>query len=209
MIVQPTFLIPPEIEIGLLSGDLVRYGGVVRDSAGRLVVHLKELPPPEKVVEEVVRRSLSIKNPWVVAGAGALLVVAVGGGVVLAVKNRRKSAEPEVPKCVEQYNQSLKTYLEAIGTGGLGSELIGRLIKDLDAVKEYADEGEYATVVAFSTEQLETLTNLVVDYTTRLAESNGIVLDEPQPATDGDGGNVVVDLRRYLEIQKRIFDEGA
>lgn len=60
MIVQPTFFIPPEIEIGLIAGELVRHGGVIRDSAGRLVVHLKEIATPENVAEQVVRRSLSI-----------------------------------------------------------------------------------------------------------------------------------------------------
>jgi len=208
MIVQPTFFIPPEIEIGLIAGELFRYGGVIRDSAGRLVVHLKEIPTPDNVAEEVVRGSLSIRNPWVLPGAGALLVVAVGGGVVLAMKNRKQYAEPGVPKCVNQYKQTLKTYLEAIRTGDLDSELIDRLITDFEAVKEYANSGQDATI-GFSAEQLETLTKLVVDYTTELAKANAIELEVPPEATEGEVSNVVVDLRRYLELQKRIFDEGA
>ena len=208
MIVQPTFYIPPEIAAGLLSGDFIRYGGVVRDTAGRLVVHLREVPTPENAVEEVAKRAAaSIKNPWVAVAAGALILVAVGGAVVLAVKSQKKDAKPEVPECVKQYNGSLRTYLEAIRAGRLDVETIDRLIADLDAVMAYAEVSD--TAVAFSAEQLETLTKIVIEYTTRLAEANEIVLDEPEPVAAGAEGNVVVDLRRYLEVQRRIFDEAA
>lgn len=208
MIVQPTFFIPPDVATGLLSGDFIRYGGVVRDTAGRLVIHLKEIPTPEKAVEEVAKRAaMSIKNPWVALGAGVLMLVAVGGGVLLAVKSRKKDANPEVPECVKQYNESLRTYLEAIRTGSLEAETIDRLIADLDAVKAYAEGGD--ATVAFSAEQLETLTKVVVEYTTKLAEANQIELDEPEQVAAGAEGNVLVDLRRCLEVQKLIFDEAA
>lgn len=208
MIVQPTFFIPPDVATGLLSGDFIRYGGVVRDTAGRLVIHLKEIPTPEKAVEEVAKRAAtSIKNPWVALGDGVLMLVAVGGGVLLAVKSRKKDANPEVPECVKQYNESLRTYLEAIRTGSLEAETIDRLIADLDAVKAYAEGGD--ATVAFSAEQLETLTKVVVEYTTKLAEANQIELDEPEQVAAGAEGNVLVDLRRCLEVQKLIFDEAA
>lgn len=161
-------------------------------------------------MEEVAKRAAaSLKNPWVAIGAGVLILVAVGGGVVLAVKSQGKGKDPkpEVPECVKQYNESLMTYLEAIRTGSLDTETIGRLITDLDAVKAYAEGSE--TTVAFSAEQLEVLTKVVVEYTTKLTEANEIELDEPEQAAAGAEGNVVVDLRRYLEVQKRIFDEAA
>lgn len=208
VIVQPTFYIPPDIATGLLSGDFIRHGGVVRDTAGRLVTHLKEISAPEKAVEEVAKRAdTSIKNHWVVLGVGVLTLVAVGGGVVLAVKKRNKDVQPEVPECVQNYNESLRAYLEAIRTGSLDADIIDRLIADLDAVRAYGEE--YDTTVAFSAEQLATLTNAVVEYTSKLAEVNAIELDEPELPTEDSEGGVVVDLRRYLEVQKRIFDEAA
>jgi hypothetical protein len=208
VIVQPTFYIPPDIATGLLSGDLIRYGGVVRDTAGRLVVHLNEVPTPERTAQEVARVAVKgIKNPWVAVGAGMLIVMAVGGGVVLAVKRRKKDAKPEVPECVTHYNESLKTYLEAIHTGSLDPEIIDRLISDLDAVKSEAEESD--TNIAFSTEQLETLTEVVVGYTTKLAEANAIELDAPGQVAEGAMNNVLADLRQYLEVQKRIFEEAA
>lgn len=42
-VTQVTFDIPPLIQQGLQNGTLVRYGGVVRDTAGHIVTHLKEI----------------------------------------------------------------------------------------------------------------------------------------------------------------------
>ncbi|MGC0274864.1 hypothetical protein ACO0LV_17920 [Pseudactinotalea sp. Z1739] len=208
MIVQPTFYVPSEIAAGILSGELVRYGGVVRDTAGRLVTHLKEVPTPEKVVEEVAKRAaLSLKNPWVAVGAGVLTLVAVGGGVVLAVKKRKKDAELDVPECVQNYNRSLRVYLEAIQNGRLDADIIDRLIADLDTVVAYGDEGD--TTVAFSPDQLATLTRIVLEYTSELAKVNDIELDEAEKPSEDSEGGVVVDLRRYLQVQRRIFGEVA
>ena len=59
MIIQPTFYIPPDIAAGLLSGEFIRYGGVVRDAAGRLVTHLKEVSIP-KPSEEAAAAAFSL-----------------------------------------------------------------------------------------------------------------------------------------------------
>lgn len=206
MIVQPTFYIPPDIANGLLSGEFIRYGGVVRNTAGQFVTHLKEIPTPEKAVEEVANRGAAgIKTPWVRVGVGVLTLMAVGSGIVVAVSKRKKKAKPEVPECVQKYNDSLRAYLEAIHTGSLDADILERLIMDLDAVMSYGEAGD--TTVAVSAEQLATLTRVVVEYTGKLAEANAIELDE-QPVEDSEGG-AVVGLRRYLEVQKRIFNEAA
>jgi len=208
VIVQPTFHVPPDIAAGLLSGDFIRYGGVVRDTAGRLVIHLKEIPTPEKAVGEVAKHAaLSLKNPWIVVGVGVLTLVAVGGGVVLTVKKRRKDTEPDVPGCVQSYNLSLRAYLEAIQSGSLEAGIIDRLIADLDAVVAYGEQGN--TTVAFSPEQLATLTKVVLEYTGELAKVNNVELDEAEATSENAESGVVVNLRRYLEFQRRIFGEAA
>ncbi|NYF16016.1 hypothetical protein HDC37_000830 [Microbacterium sp. AK009] len=202
---------PLDLELGLLSGDFIRYGGVVRDTAGRLVTHLKEIPTPEVVVEGAKRAALSLKNPWVVVGMGVLTLVAVGGGVVIALSKRKKDAEPVIPECVQNYTEALRAYLDAIQNGALDADIIDRLIVNLDAVIAYGEEGD--TTVAFSPDQLATLTNVVLDYTAELAKANDFELDGPETpststSTSTDGGEVV-DLRRYLELQRRIFGEAA
>jgi hypothetical protein len=203
VIVRPTFFIPPEIEAGLLSGDLIRYGGVVRDSAGRLVTHLKEIAVPKGSEEAAAAAVSSLKNPVVLVVAIVGAVAATATAVAVTAVRRRKAA---VPECVENYNKSLRAYLEAVRLRTLDAEIVDRLIADLDAVKEYSKSG--SVTVDFSTEQSETLVQLVVDYTQQLADANSVDLESPEPAPESEGG-VVVDLRRYLEVQKRIFSEGA
>lgn len=208
MIVQPKIYIPPKIQARLLSGDVIRHGGVVRDTAGRIVAHLKEIPTTEQATEEAAKRvALSFKNPRVVVAVGALTLVAVGGGVVLAVKKHRKEAEPDVPGCVQSYSLSLRAYLEAIQSGSLNAGIIDRLSADLDAVVAYAEEGDMT--VAFSPEQLATLNKVVLEYTGELAKVNDVELDEAGVASADAEVGPVVDLRRYLDSQRKIFGEAA
>lgn len=208
MIVQPTFDVPPRIAASLLSGDFVRYGGVVRDTAGRVVAHLKEIPTPEKATEEVAKRAaLGFKNARVVVTVGTLTLIAVGGGVVLAVKKRRKEAEPDVPEDVQSYSLSLRAYLEAIQSGSLDAGIIDRLSADLDAVVAYGEEG--GMTVAFSPEQLATLNKVLLEYTGELAKVNEIELNEAEVTRENAEVGLVVDLRRHLKTQRRIFGEAA
>lgn len=207
MIVQPTFHVPPDIETGLLNGDLIRYGGVVRDAGGRLVAHLKEIPDAgEAVIEGAQRAASRLKNPWVTVGVGIVLV-AVGGGVVLALKRRKKDAELVVPECVPEYIRSLRLYLDAIQNGTLNPQLIDGLATNLDSLAAYGEEGEIA--IAFSPEQLGRLIEIVVDYTTDLAAANGVELEGPNTVPGDPQNGEVDDLRRHLELQRRIFDEAA
>lgn len=208
MIVQPTFHIPPDIAVGLLTGDFIRFGGVVRDTAGRLVTYLKEVPPPDKAVAEGAKRAaMTLRNPWVVVGVGVLTLVAVSGGVVLAQKKRRKNAEPIVPDCVQDYTQSLHAYLDAIQAGELDADIVDRLVTDLDAVIAYGEGVD--TTVAFSSDQLATLTRVVLEYTTELAKANDFKLDgDGRPSVIADEDDVL-DLRRYLELQRQIFRAAA
>lgn len=203
MIIQPTFDIPPDIEAGLNSGELIRYGGVVRDRMGSIVKHLKEVPGPANSQETVGRVAASVKRPWVIITATALSAVAVGVTAIIAARKREGTGKPEVAECVENYIVSLRAYLEAVREGSLDVGIIGQLISDLDAVKAYSNNG--SITVDFSTEQSETLANLVVDYTRKLAEANSVELNELQGQASASENDAVVDLRRHLEVQRQIF----
>lgn len=207
MIIQPTFDIPPDIEAGLNSGDLIRYGGVVRDRMGNIVKHLKEVPGSANSQESLGRVAASVKRPWVIITAAALSAVAVGVTAVIAARKREETGKPEVADCVENYNISLRAYLEAVREGNLDADIIGQLISDLDAVKAYSSNG--SITVGFSTEQSETLVNLVVDYTRKLAEANSVELNEIQGQAPASENDTVVDLRRHLEVQRQIFTGAA
>lgn len=218
MIRQQTFIIPSEIEVGLLNGDLVQWGGIVRNLRGEIVKHLKEVKMPEAAGESAAVRAASsqlsswsktagnLKNPWVIIPAAVAVTAAAGAAVYVAVRKYRENSGPEVPEVVANYNASLKAYLEAVREGRLSEEIIGTLISDLDAVVAYA-ENAGSISLDFSSKHAETLVGIVVDSTKQLVEANDVDLDaltDPVPAPEGDN---VVDLRRYLEIQQRIFKD--
>lgn len=208
MIIQPNLYIPPEIEAGLINGDLFRNGGVIRDhSTGSIVRHLEEVPGPVNSQEAVGRVAVNLKRPGVIITVAALSVVALGATALIAARRQKQTDKPEVPECVENYNASLRAYLEAVREGSLDADIISQLIFDLDAVKAYSVNGSIA--IYFSTKQPGTLVNLVVDYTRKLAEANSVELNELQGQAPTSGSDVVVDLRRYLEVQRKIFTRAA
>lgn len=207
MIDQQIFFIPPEIEAGLASGDLIKWGGIVRNQAGQIVKHLKPIPLPDNAQQAAVSAATRLKNPRVLIVAAIIGTVAAGAAVVATARKRKKPVEQAVPECVTNYNASLAAYLEAVREGQLDADIIDRLISDLDAVMAYSDDDGSITL-DFSTEQAAMLVQLVVDSTKQLAEDNSIDLDELQgeePETDSK----VVDLRRHLEVQRRIFNGAA
>lgn len=200
MISQQTFFIPPEIQAGLAVGDLIQYGGIVRNQAGQIVKHLKAIDLPVDSDKAAAAALRLLKDPKVIVGAAVVAVAAAAAGAFAARK--RKGA---VPECVADYNASLAAYLEAVREGRLDADIIGRLIVALDSVEAYSDEGG-SIALDFSTDQAALLVKLVVDSTKRLAEDNSLdleVLDEP---TEGDN---VVDFRRHLEAQRRLFEEAV
>ncbi|MGA5189271.1 hypothetical protein ACPCSL_22140 [Streptomyces griseoincarnatus] len=141
MISQPTsFYIPPEIEAGLLGGDFIRHGGIVRDQMGQIVKHLKEIPLPVSNEKAVARVAGMLKNPRVLIPTAILGTVAAGAAVIIAAKKRKQTGKPEVPECVQSYNASLAAYVEAVHEGRLELGIIERLIAELDAVKAHSGE---------------------------------------------------------------------
>jgi len=63
--------------------------------------------------------------------------------------------------------------------------------------------------IDFSTEQLNTLINLIFDYTRKLAEANSVELNELEEPVFVSVDNTISNLHRYLEVQKQIFEKVA
>lgn len=201
MISQQTFFIPPEIQAGLAVGDLIQYGGIVRNQAGQIVKHLKVIDLPASSEKAAVAAIKVLKDPKVVAGAAIVAVAAAGAGALAAARKRKRA----VPDCVAAYNASLAAYLEAVQEGQLDAHIIGNLIAALDAVESYSDEGG-SIALDFSTDQAALLVKLVVDSTKQLAEDNSLDVKELDEPAAGDN---VIDFRRYLEVQRRLFEEAS
>ncbi|MGC0142587.1 hypothetical protein [Pseudactinotalea sp. Z1732] len=207
--IQPQFDIPTDIADRLASGELVRWGGVVRDHGGQIVKHLKERVPEDAPQELAERLSAAVKDQrLVVIGVGVVTLVAAAGGVAYWAKRRKSPHRPavavEVPPSFERYSASLTRYLEAARDGNLDADVIDRLVADLDAIEAESENG--AIRIEVTPEDARTLVQLVADHTHRLAQANDRDLGE-LPALSGGDGATIIDLRPYLAAQAAIFRE--
>jgi hypothetical protein len=216
VIVQPRLYVPPEILTGLASGELMRIGSVVRNTAGHIVKHLDEVPNLP-VQQETARRAalslkhlgrlLDLKDPRIIAGAIVISTAAAGGVLYFVTRKQKDPAGSELSQRVKDYTASLTAYVEAVRDGTLDVGIINRLISDLDAVKDQSEDGRI--VLDFSADQAADLVNLIVTYTQELAQANAVDLNELQERLPAPGGASIVDLRRHLEAQRHIFGEAA
>jgi len=208
-VVQITYDVPLDIAKGLTTGELSMLGTAAVRNSKHITAHIREISRTISDGDEPMAAAMakSAKNPkFVIIGLGVVAVAAVGGGVAVWAKSRRKQlASAEAPECVLNYNASLAAYLEAIGSGSLDSDLIERLITDLDVLKENADSGSIS--LELSLEESDKLVSLIADYTDKLADANSVKLSGLGADTGSEG--TIVDMRRYLEAQKQIFDESA
>jgi hypothetical protein len=203
---QVYLYIPPEIQARIATGELFRIGSVVRDAAtGQVFKHLDEVAGPVKNQAKRAVASLrsGLRNPWAIVGVTAAGVAVVGGAALIAARKRKRA----IPDCLKNFNASLRAYLEAAREGQLDVGVVSQLISDLDAVQAYSVDG--VITVDLSVEPWKTLINLVGDYTRKLAEANSIEPDEVLGDAADSENDSVVDLRRYLEAQRKIFARRA
>jgi hypothetical protein len=133
-------------------------------------------------------------------------LVAAGGAVLWSANKKRKgkNGTADIPKEVSAFTEALADYLEAVQSGNLDADIIERIISAVDALAAEATSG--TPTVEVSTDHLTALVTLVDDYTCQLARANDVELDEvEQPVADLS----IVDLRRRLESQQRVFKEAA
>ena len=207
MITQPSFYIPPDIEAGLLSGDLILFGGIVRNRLGQIVKHLSEISVSDNSKKALERAAVTLKSPIAIT-AVALVTATLATAAFFVVWQRKRGGKPAVPECVERYNASLGEYLDAVRAQRLDADIIDRLIFDFDAVRAYSDENGGITL-DFKTKQGESLFKLVVDYTRQLAEANPMNSTQLQLAASVSDDDPAVNLRRHLEVQRDIFNAAA
>ena len=106
-------------------------------------------------------------------------IATAGGGIYAGITVHKRN----------KFQKVFKVYIDAIKTGNLNIEIIENLESVLSDVK----------TVNMNASELSLLVGHIHDYTLKLAENNSI--DVKLKITD----TPVVDLRQYLEMQKRIL----
>lgn len=193
---QVAFEIPTDVAMGLTSGDLVRYGGVVRDAGGHIVTHLKETGIPEQS-EKVLAKAMQVakSNP---RATGAVLFTAgaaVAGGVAHLVYQRGQTKA-----CLARLHEAMAAYTDAMRDGAMRVTIIDQL---LDAWTDAQKSTDPHIRQVLGADGFSAFFNMVVDYTAKVAEVNG--------ATDSQhsSSESVIDLAPYLEHQKNLFSEAS
>lgn len=181
---------PPDIYVGIESGELVREGGVVRNAAtGAIVKHLEEGSfSIKEVVNSVAQRVWSSKEGKI--AVVSLIGVALGGVVAAGeiVANKRSDQRRS-----ETLNAALIAYLNAAETGEVTVEQIDALSSAIEAAR---GKGSSDSVLI-----AEKVVSLVEGYTVALAQANKTIWRPER------GVNVVplVRLERSLSAQRCIL----
>ncbi len=187
-IIQEAFYIPDDIAIGLASGMYRRIGGVVRYAVGankgQIVKHLDpvSLPNGQEATLSIVEKALEFgkQNKKLMIGAIVVVGVATAGGSIYAGVTMHKRSI---------FQNAFNKYINAIRTGELSLEIIEGLEVALENMK----------TVKMKTSELSILVGYFREYTLKLAENNNVNIEIIE--TDIP----VIDLRQYLETQKKIL----
>ena len=198
-IIQEAFEIQDEIMKKLISGEFQKFGGVVRLAVGQ-----KKKGPVEKLLNpvklEAKRQAINLggkavkalkTNKKVRLAAG----VAAGACIAYGAWSHRRA------KPAASFKKLLKSYLAEIRQGTLDIETIDGTLEALDNVEKKTDIEKIQ--VSLSTGEVAVLVKQVHDYTMKLAEINNVDLTHDEKSLEYGS---IVDLRKYLMIQKRIFE---
>lgn len=208
---QVAFDIPAGIAKGLAAGDLTRYGGIVRNSAGQIVKHLKEVPisPAEEgALKQAVQKAMSLAKGKkeilipVIFITGAFLI---GGVIYSAVKGKEKKEAQR--NAVKNFNARLTNYLNALRSESLTLDEVSNLqsaISELEAVLGGGD-----LTIEIPGEQFTALITAIVDYTSRLAEANDNTLNSDDISVEGNEKSGLKLLSNCLAVQRHIFENAA
>jgi hypothetical protein len=223
-IIQVAYEVPDDVVEGLATGVLTRYGSMIRGHTG-YKLHLKEVPIPQpenitavestsasaasKSVFSVVKDTVR-KHPVAAVMTGVVVGTATVGGIAyrkFKAKKKQTEGKIELLEYEKDFNNAFSAYLDEVRAGNLEESTLDTLIEELNQMKERIDSSESEIIV--SAEQLDTLMNIVFDYTRQLAKVNSYkIVKLRKPETDSTE-EAIIGLQECLSIQKRIFETAS
>ncbi len=208
-IVQEAFYIPDDIALGLATGVLRRMGGVVRHAVGpnkgQIVKHLEPINLEKGVKQaqgsgaKALQFAKGNKKALIITGA---LVGTVTTGIIVYYKVKNHE-----PKVIAEFRAALKVYIDEIRKGTLKIETVNSLVNYLDTMKQHKNFDKIN--VKLSMEELGVIVNRIYEYTVQLAQNNSVELTDEEIYKDTTSNAIILNLQRYLQAQKRIFETAA
>lgn len=219
----PTMEISNEAMLGLLSGELIRRGGVIYKKSGGIFEHLRDssktavaqgnkamtsttvnnLSSKENMMTKVVKLASENKGKTGLIIGGAIIAsVGIGYGMRKIVKFRKLTTEDQVT-ANDNFNIALERYMNEAKKGALTIETIYSLSEELEKINVESENQVYLVNV----QQLQKLIGYVLQYTEKLANANNYQIHDDDKIKNPE--NNLFELSKYLEIQKDIFKQVA
>lgn len=217
-VIQVDMEIPAEIYEGIISGNLIRYGGVVRDQAGRIVKHLNEVSSrsnnhtqltkarelPNELSNLHKLKKFASEHKMVIFVAGLVIIGYIGYKAYENNKPSKDEINSIQPVSNSNFDVVLKNYLEAINSKNLDETTLDKLISNVDHIIDCDDEN---VILSIDAEKFKSILGIVYDYTLVFATLNNVQIEE-MPLPDFDDENCVFyKLKKYLDAQKKVFQE--
>lgn len=200
-VLQTSYYIDDELYKKVLSGELQQFGTVIRNS-GKIVKLLDEAPMPKQskqVAKKAVKKQGSavwqvVKEHKAVA-IGVGVAAAAGGAVAYAFQSKKEEKARQKEKDIKAFEKALKAYLGAIQKGKLSLKIINNLMESIETLENNKS-------IKLSKGELNVFVDMIYDYTLNLANDNGFDLKQIKKPSSKKN---IVDLQKYLDVQKQIF----
>lgn len=217
----PTMEISDDAVIGLISGELVRRGGVIYNKGGGIFEHLKDITQPtaEKVkkvlsntevnnissnggkVNKILKYTSENKGKTGLILGGVIVGVSIGYSIRKIAQSKKVNNEGQVSN--NSFNVALDKYLNEAQKGALTFETISSLSAELKKINIESENGVYLVNV----KQFKKLVGYILKYTEDLASVNNYLINDVDKIKNPE--NNLFELSKYLEIQKDIFKRRA
>lgn len=205
-IVQDSYYISDDDIIRLMNGLYQRSGSVIRHATGPNRGQIVKFLQPIDLKELEQAQDLGVKALQFVQqhkkGIGVTVSISIVASIGIWGYNKWKNHEQKV---LNKFCIALQVYIEAIRTGNMDIDKIDNLMKTLQELKEHKNYDKIS--IQFTIEELEVLVSCIYEYTVKLVSDNAVELMDDELCVSGkENSNVVVNLQKYLKIQKKIFE---
>lgn len=190
---QVAFEIPNWVQNGIENGNLKIFNGVVRDSKGRIVHHLKE-----------AMTKGDDKKSLVIAGVVAVATLtAVTGTYVLKRLSKKKNKN----YLISNFNNSIVEYLVAAKDMSINNKVIDALYDSLEGLRQALQKSNKQSNIEehIDMKKFNEIIDSVYKYTLELAKNNEFDKVEIKRTSNEDIESNIIDLQEYLKLQKDLL----
>ncbi len=199
-IITVKYLITDEIQKGLQGGKLSRYGSVIRsNNTNQYFKHLQEIVDIDKEKSIKSSKGMAIATA-VIVGVGISSAVAYKGYKHLQEKGYLKN---KYDKSVDELMNIFSIYVEAIKEGKLTIEIIENLMKSLNETISIHKQNNKKIKIGI--DEFQSMFAIISDYTLKFAEANNVECPVIEEKSDDILNNKIMDINKYLKIQKEIL----